>query len=215
MFLCLGFSSAAQAQQTILITAFDPFGGASVNNSYEVALELQNQLQNFHAEICLLPTIFDVASDEARKCFEALPSPPVAVISLGEADCRFRFETQGQNLDWSTDEPDNRGETRKDHVIDPTGPEFSPTTLPLQAMFQGLSRAQRSRIVISSSAGNFVCNNTAYHLSRYFSGLNMPYGFIHVPGHACSKRKKDPVRNAEVLARMIDLGISGSQTNVR
>lgn len=195
----------------ILVTAFQPFGGSKVNLSKSVALELKKKLPN--VEICELPVVYDQAADAAIACFEKLKTKPSLVLGLGEGSCALRLETSAENLDNTPKFPDNGGNVRTSTPIMAGGPEKVSFSLPTEAMYCSLDKEDRAAITPSKSAGNYVCNNTAYRLSRYFSERQIPYGFIHVPHSKCDEKLRDPQKNAELISKMLAAASSQNVTS--
>jgi len=187
---------------TLLITAFDPFDGAKENTSTAVALQIQTLLHRWKANICILHTIYDQASEEALACLRELKTLPIAVVSLGEADCRLRLERRAENLDNDPSTPDNSGATRIATAIIPGAPLWLPTDLPVDQMMKSLSPAERGAVYFSESAGNFVCNNTFYRLRWELKDTGLRSGFIHVPKHTCAK--PDIQGTAQTITHMLE-----------
>lgn len=197
----------ADPRETLLITAFEPFGGASQNQSMDVAQALAAKITKYQTVVCVLPVVYDRAAEAALKCFDEMEKKPSVVLSLGEGGCDVRLESRGQN--WDADGADNAGVNRRGSVILPDGPAYSPLEFPLEKMMSTLQtrfgRRDRDLVRISHSAGNYVCNNTAYHLSRYFSQPgDATYGFIHVPNHACARGTRDAGRVSNILKILLE-----------
>lgn len=194
----------SQDRPVILITAFDPFGGASVNQSSLVAEALKNQLTEFDPKVCILETKYDRGAEMALECLASLPVKPAIVLSLGEGACDIRLETQAQN--WDADGRDNAGVGRFGQTIIHGLPMWNPLEFPVEIMRAApMSSEDRKLVNISKSAGNYVCNNTAFRLSHRF---NQPddaiYGFIHVPNHRCPAKVRNPDRLANILRSMLE-----------
>jgi hypothetical protein len=63
-------------------------------------------------------------------------------------------------------------------------------------------------VIVSSSAGSFVCNNTAYLLNQSLVARGLPFVFIHVPNTRCSAGQVNPETNATIIARMLQAAIA-------
>jgi pyroglutamyl-peptidase len=194
-----------QKDDFILLTAFEPFGKWKINLSHEVALELKKKM---NVEICELPVVYDKAADAAVACFQKLKQKPKLVLGLGEGSCALRLETSAANLDDTPGFADNAGTVRKSTAIAPGAPEKVAFSIPVNSMYCGLGDAERKKITPSTSAGNYVCNNTAYRLSRYFKDTGIPYGFIHVPHSGCPEELRDPKANAELIEKMLNAALT-------
>lgn len=211
---CQSASRSPSADKGILlITGFDPFGGRSANRSFEVAQEVQAHPQwisdgDVDVQVCLLPTVYDRAAKVALDCLERLPRAPELMISLGEGDCMVDLETAANNLDRTPKLADNAGVFGNGTAILKNAPARQGLTLPTQAMFCSLDEADRARVEVSFSPGNFVCNNTAFLLqndllkSATDKGVTpIPYGFIHVPPSTCKPSAQQG--SARIVAALI------------
>lgn len=202
MLVLLLFASLAFARETVLITAFEPFGGRKENNSALVAKELAaNFAKDWDYKICVLPVEYDRAAVEAKKCFEALGNKPALVLSTGEGDCTVRAEIRAHNLDDTPGFPDNGGLIREKHVIEAGAPPHQPLTLPVPAMVCAAKAAGKPVVRASVSPGYFVCNATAFRLARYFAPKAMPFGFVHLP--VAGDCGSSPRQGAEALHKMV------------
>lgn len=208
LLLGLIFSLPVWAKPTVLVSYFDPFGRAKVNNSETIARLLLSKSQieglPFVLKLCPLETKYDVSYEALKDCISSLPDHPVMVISLGETGCNVKMELMGRNLD-STRVADNSGLQRRNMPIISDGPVAVGHTYPAAEMFCALEESVRKNILISNNAGSFVCNNVSYHTSLKVSDLN--YGFIHVPAHMCPNLKAKNEEAADSLLTMINRGV--------
>ena len=199
------FASAASAAPIkILITDFEPFGGASINYSRNVGDAIGGLLAGpFEVTLCTLPVVYDAGAKQAMKCLTAMSAKPDVVLSLGEGGCDIRLETRAEN--WDADGTDNAGNNRTGSRVVANAPNWLPLTFPVAQMLQVAQPDEwRGYIVRSTSAGNYVCNNTAFNLANNMNRPGDPlYGFIHVPNHSCSGDTADPIEVAGVISRMI------------
>ena len=92
----------------ILLTAFDPFGGATVNPAWEVVSRLKEDWSVHTVKKLLVPTVFGEA--EALVNGTAAQWGADAVICVGQAGGRFEitFERVAINMD-DASIPDNAG----------------------------------------------------------------------------------------------------------
>lgn len=192
------FSSALWSKPLVLISHYDPFGGASSNNSETIAKELAKHFSRsdspIRVKLCSLETKFDVAFNQTEKCLEG--EKPDMILGLGETGCNLKIETLGRNLD-HTRGPDNAGVERKNSVIITDAPEAIGFTYPLAEMYCAVDKKSRKKIFVSNNAGSFVCNNTAFQLA--YSYQDIPSGFIHVPINSCRNLAKI---NREVISQL-------------
>ena len=166
----------------VLLTAFEPFGGETINPSLEAARHI-NDLSFPGASIRVekLPVdrrhAIEVALETIRR------SRFDTVIMLGEAGGRFRInpERVAINID-DFRIPDNAGNQPSDEPIVEGGPAAYFSTLPIRAITQRLIGAQIPA-AISNSAGTHLCNRVYYSVMHEIAtgGREMKAGFIHLP----------------------------------
>ena len=72
--------------RTILVTAFDAFGGEDINPSLEIARNLPNRIGSALIIAAQVPTIFGKAAQTVREYIEQ--NQPDAVVCLGQAGGR-------------------------------------------------------------------------------------------------------------------------------
>jgi pyrrolidone-carboxylate peptidase len=211
MLLGLLISVHAFAKPTVLVSYFDPFQRAKVNNSEAVAKLLleKSQIEGlpFEIKLCPLQTKYDVSYEQLKDCISALPEHPIMVISLGETGCNLKMEMMGRNLDNSRAD-DNAGMERRNMPIVRGGPSAVGLTYPADEMFCALEDSTRKDIIISNSAGSFVCNNITY--TTAVKELDLNFGFIHVPSHQCADLKTKNEKAAGALLTMINRGVDVS-----
>ncbi len=196
---------AAQKPFHLLITSFDPYHGSSKNNTQAIAAQIQNILPNkldipIEIKVCNLPVVYDVAANQAMRCVNDFL--PDAVISLGEGDCTVRLETAATNWDndiWA----DNEGQIRRGSIIIPGGPQRTGFIFPIPDLFCAFQPDSPPNTIISHDPMEFVCNNTAYHLSETLKKLHIAFTLIHVPNAECPAKQADPITNAQTIATML------------
>jgi len=199
--------------KTIVITAFEPFDHQKQNSSEPVARETAKRLEarGFTTRVCVLPTEYDRASKAALECLDGLPNAKL-MVSIGQGLCDIQIETQARNRDKS-DVKDNAGEKRRRaREIIPGAPEYVPLTIDANFLYwqtrAGLKDNQLTvHTRVSTDAGSYVCNNTAY---RVQTKLNMrtekpKYVFVHVPKHSCMSPLNDMGKIADGLANGLEM----------
>lgn len=165
--------------KTLLITGFDPFGGETVNPSWEAVRLLPERIGAYRLVKQQLPTVYGRAAEVAIAKAEEIS--PDAIVCIGQAGKRAAVtpEVIGINLREGSI-PDNAGVLLTDTPIDPQGPAAYFATLPVRDMVEAI-RAASLPASLSYSAGAFVCNDLLYSLLHRFRGTSLPIGFIHVP----------------------------------
>lgn len=163
----------------LLITGFDPFGGESINPSWEAVKRLPETIGEY--ELCKLqiPTVFGLA---ARIVLEkAAEFGPDVIISVGQAGGRAAVTPERVGINVRDARiADNQGNRPCDEPIVPGGTAAYFATIPVKAMVQKVSEAGLSAAV-SNTAGTFVCNDVLYSLLNHYEGTTVRAGFIHVP----------------------------------
>lgn len=167
--------------RTVLMTGFDPFGGESVNPSWEVV----KQLEGLHIDGCRvvtrqLPCVFGEALSVLNAAIDELD--PTLVIAVGQAGGRVdvTVERVGINVD-DARIADNIGQQPVDVAIVADGPAAWFSTLPIKAMVAALREAGVPASV-SQTAGTFVCNHVMYGLLHKLADKpGTKGGFIHIP----------------------------------
>lgn len=163
----------------LLITGFDPFGGESVNPSWEAVKLLPDTVGNYQLHKLQIPTVFGLAPQKVLEAARAIE--PDVIISVGQAGTRDSVtpERIGINMR-SARIADNAGYIPVEERIVPDGPDGLFSTLPVAAMVDAI-RAANLPAAISNTAGTFVCNDTLYSLLHHYQGTQVRCGFIHVP----------------------------------
>ena len=163
----------------LLITGFEPFGGETVNPSWEAVLRLPNQIGGYELTKQLIPVVFGEATRQVIERAEKLC--PDVILCIGQAGGRDAVtpELVGINLRYAS-APDNGGNQPKDEPILTGGDAAYFSTLPVRAMSDAIKNSGiPSRL--SYSAGAYVCNDVIYSLLAHFNGSDVKLGFIHIP----------------------------------
>lgn len=166
----------------ILLTAFEPFAGAAINASEEVARRIAADDES--VRLAVLPVVRGEAERIALGVLRDLArdgGAPDLVLSLGEAARpHVCLESVAVNRD-DFPIPDNAGNQPRGAPILPEGPAAYPTTLPVVDLADRLQGTTSVPIVISADAGTYLCNHIAYCLAHELDGSGTPCGFVHVP----------------------------------
>ena len=170
----------------ILVTGFEPFGGADDNPSARLVESLRLLFGSQP------PAGLEVAGHVLPVSAARLPGQlshvldtlrPDVVLGLGEArgSSAVRVERIALNLlDFRT--PDNDGLALRDTAIIPGGPPAYFTTLPGPDLLAAI-RAAGVTCEPSLSAGSYICNQMIY-LSLHWAARQARaprVGFLHVP----------------------------------
>ena len=166
-------------EQVLLITGFDPFGGATVNPSWEAVERLPERIGNWKLCKLQIPTVFGLAAKTVLE--KAQEVTPGAILCLGVAVGRSAVtpERIGINVR-SARIPDNRGNQPSEEPVIPGGPDGLFSTMNVSAMAAAIEKLGLPGTV-SNTAGTFVCNDTLYTLLHHYRDSSVKVGFIHVP----------------------------------
>lgn len=186
----------------ILLTAFEPFGGESINPSLEIAKQLSGCED---VDVLAVPVTY---ADSAETVLPHVTGHD-AVVMLGQAMGRkgITVERVAINVDDAA-APDNAGEIRTDCPIAAEGPVAYLSTLPIKAMVEAI-RAEGLTASVSNSAGTYVCNHLMYSVLHALSETNIRAGFIHVPAlpEQVAARPEIPSMNLEDMVRAIQVAL--------
>lgn len=168
--------------KTVLVTAFEPFGGESLNPSWEAVHALDGKtLGGARIVARQLPVVF---SDVLGVLYAAMDEvQPDLILSVGQAGGRsdITLERIGINVD-DARIPDNAGQQPVDEPIVADGPAGYFSTLPIKAIVAALREAGIPASV-SQTAGTFTCNRVMYGLLHrlHTQGNRVRGGFVHIP----------------------------------
>lgn len=205
----------------LLLTAFDPFGGESVNPALEAVKIVQEQIGSVSVVKLEVPTVFGKSIETVAKAIET--EQPDAVLCIGQAGGRYGLtpERVAINLDDARIE-DNEGNQPIDTEIFADGEPAYFTTLPIKAMVQAIREAGFPASV-SNTAGTFVCNHlmygVLYTLAKSYPGVRG--GFMHVPfihSQVVNRPTPSPSMSIEDIAKGIEAAIGAigeTDTDIR
>jgi pyroglutamyl-peptidase len=164
----------------LLLTAFEPFGGASVNSSLEALRAVERQPPDgVELETAELPVVWGRARERLAEIVDGLQVD--AVVALGQTDEGVvGVERIAVNLDDAKE--DNAGVTADAEPIVADGPPAYWSTLPVREIVDRL-RAAGIPAVASRDAGGYLCNHLFYGLMHLLAteGSGAIGGFVHVP----------------------------------
>jgi len=172
-----------KAHPLVFVTGFEPFAGAAVNPSGEIALLLNSAPP---AGVRVAGTVLPVSYTHAPPAFESAltavrEQSPVAILSLGvQSATWFRLESRAAARLVDEDNiPDAEGAFAAEQPK--LGVSDLATDLDLEALRQSLLRGGSKDARISDDAGGYLCN-VAYYLGlRAGKELGIPALFLHVP----------------------------------
>ncbi|MBD2784009.1 pyroglutamyl-peptidase I [Xenorhabdus sp. DI] len=208
--------------KTILVTAFEPFGGETINPSWEAVRPLQGgQIAGAKIDICQLPCVFDASLEHLYTAIERVK--PEVVIAVGEAGGRPNISVERIAININDARiPDNAGKQPIDTPVITGGSAAYFSTLPIKAIVNALNAAGIPATV-SQTAGTFVCNHVMYGLLHdlHQRNLHQPAsvvrgGFIHVPylpEQAARHSGTTPSMAAEMMTAALKIAIESTFKN--
>jgi len=165
----------------VLVTGFTPFGGESINPSWQIASSLPSHIGGAEVRRLEVPTVFSRAIKVVTR--EIDKHKPVIVLCLGQAGGRaaLTLERVAININDAVI-ADNAGIQPIDKPIVRNAPAAYFATLPIKAMLAAIQKLNLPAS-ISNTAGTFVCNHLLYgvlhHLAKKQHTIRA--GFMHVP----------------------------------
>ena len=163
----------------LIITGFDPFGGETINPSWEAVRRLPDAVGNYRLTKLQIPTVFALAAETVLAA--AAADAPDVILCVGQAGGRDAVTPERIAVHRASARiPDNRGNQPVEAPILPGAPDGIFSTVPVAAMAEAITAASLPG-KISNTAGTFVCNDTLYRLLHRFAGTAVRAGFIHVP----------------------------------
>jgi pyroglutamyl-peptidase len=168
--------------ETILITGFEPFGGAAGNPTMDVVAALHGvRIDNRQVVGRILPVVYEGHQQRLKALMDEVE--PVLVIGFGldTAATGIQLETKAVNKA-DFDMPDNAGALLKDTRLDDAGPSYRIATFPISDISTALAAVQ-IKVSQSMDAGQYLCNATLFHLLDLCNRkpLRPACGFVHVP----------------------------------
>lgn len=169
---------------TVLVTGFEPFGGAQANPSWMAAQALHGRTVAGHRLIgARLPTAFGRSLEALRELLHR--HRPALVVCTGQAAGRAALSLERIAINVNDARiPDNDGARPVDTPVVAGGPAAYFTSMPIKAMLAALL-AEGINAEVSQTAGTFVCNHVFYGLMHELETRHdlrrTRGGLIHVP----------------------------------
>ncbi len=200
--------------KTLLLTGFEPFGGAAANASAEIVRELSGRIvAGWRIEGAVLPCAFRAAPRALARLLER--HRPGVIVCLGEAAGRGAVtpELIAVNHD-DARIADNAGHQPVDTPVVSGGPAAYWSSLPVRAIVAELS-ARGIPATVSRSAGGFVCNHVFYALMHRLARRRSRVlaGFIHVP--TAAETSWAVARSTAGVAAALDVTVRKAEARAR
>lgn len=193
----------------ILLTAFDPFGGAKINPAWEAVSRVRENWESGHVTRLLVPTVFGDAEKLVLETAEKISAD--VILCVGQAGGRYGISVErvALNLD-DASIPDNRGNQPMDQRISDEGETAYLATIPVKKVVAAV-QAAGVPAELSYTAGTFVCNHLLYRVLED-SARNHPDrlgGFLHVPflPEQVAYRGHTPSMSLEVIIKGLEAAV--------
>ena len=168
------------ASKKVLLTGFEPFGGASFNPSGAVVQEIaEHGIDGVEIVTAVLPVEF---KRSAKILIDLITThKPSVVISLGQAEGRDFIGPEQVAINLANARiADNAGVKLENQRINTGAADGYFSTLPIRAIVDAISAIGISS-KISYSAGAFICNEIFFTAQSFLQGSDVISGFIHLP----------------------------------
>ncbi len=165
--------------KTVLVTAFEPFGGNARNSSLDTLRLLPDEIGGARLVKRVMPVEY-VQSGEAlvRAAEEIEDLAAILCLGLAEGRAAITPEFLAVNVRHASI-PDNAGRLcRYERIGD--GPAARFVTLPVERLVDRLT-ARGIPASPSFSAGTYVCNSILYAALAWGEAHGVPAGFVHLP----------------------------------
>jgi pyroglutamyl-peptidase len=168
-------------KKKVLITGFAPFDRDNINPSGDWIKWLSHRKSPDDRRIhgVILPVSFSGAFIEFKKAFDEF-SPDVVILT-GLAKNRKELTVERIGINWVDARiPDNDNVTITSQKIDDEGPDGLFSTIEIERLMM-LSLETGSVLKLSTSAGEYVCNDLLYKVLCFTKNTNVLVTFIHLP----------------------------------
>ncbi|MCD8382988.1 MAG: pyroglutamyl-peptidase I [Clostridiales bacterium] len=194
----------------VLVTGFEPFGGETVNPSWEAVRRLPERIGGAELTVIQLPTAFQRGEQTLLRALKTCRPELALCVGLAGGRRGLTLERVAINLR-DARIPDNDGLQPEDQPVRPDGPAARFATLPVKAVVQGLTQAGIPASV-SYTAGTYVCNDILYTLLDWQARETPDArgGFLHLPytrEQAAEKGENVPGMPLEEMVRGLALAI--------
>jgi pyroglutamyl-peptidase len=187
----------------LLITGFDPFGGASINPAWEAVKLLPDTIGEYELHKLEIPTVYDLAGRTVLEKAQELS--PDLILCIGQAGGRAAVtpERIGVNIR-DARISDNAGNRPQGEFVAPEGPAAYFSTIPARKIADAV-KASGVPSKLSYSAGAYVCNDLLYTLLSHYRDTDTRICFIHIP--YCKEQGKEPSMELPDIVRALEIAI--------
>ncbi len=183
----------------ILVTAFDPFGGAETNSSMLTLEKIKDKIGDKTIDKMVIPTLYYESADRVIKKVESEKYD--AVLCLGQAGGRkaVTVEVIGINYAFADLSDNNNVKLCGEKLLENTENALF-STMPVKEMADEAKKCG-FEASLSVSAGGFVCNSLLYLLLE--SRCAEKIGFVHLP-YAAEQNNDGFSMSSDTMAKCIE-----------
>jgi pyroglutamyl-peptidase len=166
----------SQGRERIVVSGFGPFGGRTINASFQLAKRVQAAHTKRDITLLEVPVVWGAP----QKTLAAESSRPWTLwLAFGEGTRVFHIETVADNQRAPIE--DNNREPPSRPTIIPDAPAKLVSPFPAKALAQALNEAGLP-VRVSTEAGNYLCEEMLFNLlhaqTSHPGGIGI---FIHTP----------------------------------
>ena len=164
----------------VLVTGFEPFGGATINPALEAVRRLPATIAGADVATVQIPVVFEKDAEAVEAAIDA--ESPDLVLCVGQAGGRSHITPEFVGINYANARiPDNEGNQPVGRLVE-DGPDAYFATLPVFAMVDA-ARAAGVPAAVSYTAGTYCCNEVLYRLLHCLATRHpgVRGGFVHVP----------------------------------
>jgi pyroglutamyl-peptidase len=194
----------------ILISAFEPFGGESINPAFEAVKRLPDVIAGVQVIKQEVPVVFNLSIQQVVARLDEIQ--PEFWLGVGQAGGRFDITVERVAINVSDGRiADNAGYQPVDEPIDPAGETAYFASIPIKTIVAEI-RNQHIPASVSNSAGTYVCNHLMYGVLNHIhkNHLRMRGGFIHIPflpDQAVTKPSTTPSMALELMIQALETAV--------
>lgn len=194
----------------ILLTAFEPFGGESINPAFEAVRCLPDRIADAEIIKQEVPVVFNLSIQQVTARLDEIQ--PDVWLGIGQAGGRFDITLERVAINISDGRiADNAGYQPLDEPIDPDGETAYFASLPIKAIVAEI-RKQQIPASVSNTAGTYVCNHLMYGVLNHIHKNQLPMrgGFMHIPflpDQAVTKPNPTPSMALDLMIKAIETAI--------
>ncbi len=204
----MGTKTQSPTQPIILLTGFEPFGGRTINASWEAVRQLNGMvIDGASVQSEELPVLWHGSAEKMTGFIQTYK--PVLVVSAGEGGPILSLEKYAHNHNDSA--PDNAGKLPESSSIISNAPSRFATPLDIAEMSNALTK-EGVQNVVSSDAGGYLCNFISFNTYAYLNKTqsHIPTLFVHVPPTSSSGDQT----NISMIAKALTIILQQSMNQV-